>query len=97
MSADRTTGGGRQLLLGAALAAVAVASALGVVDARHDARQLFIELQDLNRDRDELNIEWRQLQIERSTWAAHARVEQLARDELSMSVPSPADIEIVKP
>lgn len=95
-SVERTRGGGR-LLPGLALAALAVASAVGVVDARHQARQLFIELQELNRDRDELNIEWRQLQIERSTWAAHARVEQLARDKLSMSVPSPADIEIVKP
>ena len=80
-----------------ALAAITVVSAIAVVDARHQARQLFIELQGLNRDRDELNIEWRQLQIERSTWAAHARVEQLARDKLSMSVPAPADIEVVKP
>ncbi|HKK02628.1 MAG TPA: cell division protein FtsL [Gammaproteobacteria bacterium] len=97
MSTDATRGGGRQVLLAAVLAAALTGSALAVVDARHEARQLFIELQALNRDRDELNIEWRQLQIERSTWAAHARVEQLARDELSMSVPAPADIEIVKP
>jgi cell division protein FtsL len=87
----------RNLLAGAALVAAVVGSAVAAVDARHQARQLFIELQGLNRDRDELNIEWRQLQIERSTWAAHARVEQLARDKLSMGVPAPQDIEIVKP
>jgi len=87
----------RPALAVTALAAITVISAIAVVDARHQARQLFIELQGLNRDRDELNIEWRQLQIERSTWAAHARVEQLARDKLSMSVPAPADIEVVKP
>jgi len=97
MSPGATRGGARQLLPAAVLAAVVTGSALAVVDARHEARQLFIALQELNRDRDELNIEWRQLQIERSTWAAHARVEQLAREELSMSVPAPADIEIVKP
>ena len=89
--------GARYLLLGTTLAVALVGSAVAAVDARHQARQLFIELQGLNRDRDELNIEWRQLQIERSTWAAHARVEQLAREKLEMSVPVPKDIEIVKP
>lgn len=91
------SGTARNLLASAALVAAVVGSAVAAVDARHQARQLFIELQGLNRDRDELNIEWRQLQIERSTWAAHARVEQLARDKLSMGVPAPQDIEIVKP
>jgi cell division protein FtsL len=85
------------LMLGAALTAGIVGSAVAAVDARHQARQLFIELQALNRARDELNIEWRQLQIERSTWAAHARVEQLAREKLEMAVPAPGDIEVVKP
>jgi cell division protein FtsL len=87
----------RMVLLGAALAVGVVGSAVAAVDARHQARQLFIELQGLNRTRDELNIEWRQLQIERSTWAAHARVEQLARDKLSMGVPPAAEIQVVKP
>jgi len=87
----------RLLLLLAALAVAVVGSAVAAVHARHEARQLFIELQGLNRVRDELNIEWRQLQIERSTWAAHARVEQLARDKLSMGVPQPGAIEVVKP
>jgi cell division protein FtsL len=87
----------RLLLLLAALAVAVVGSAVAAVHARHEARQLFIELQGLNRVRDELNIEWRQLQIERSTWAAHARVEQLARDKLSMGEPQPGAIEVVKP
>ncbi|NGX15216.1 cell division protein FtsL [Wenzhouxiangella sp. XN24] len=79
------------------LALAIVVSAVAAVDARHKARQHFIELQALSRDRDELNIEWSQLQIERSTWAAHARVEQLAREKLSMRVPARADIEVVSP
>ena len=91
------SGAWRAVLTGAALAAAVVGSAVAAVDARHEARQLFIALQTLNRDRDELNIEWRQLQIERSTWAAHARVEQLAREKLDMGVPATKDIEIVKP
>jgi cell division protein FtsL len=87
----------RNFLLGVLLVAAVVGSAVAAADARHQARQRFIELQALNRARDELNIEWRQLQIERSTWATHARIEQLARDKLDMDVPSPADVEIVKP
>jgi cell division protein FtsL len=86
-----------RLLFGTALVAAVVGSAVAVVDARHQARQRFIELEVLNRARDELNIEWRQLQIERSTWAAHARVEQLAREKLDMVVPLPTQVEIVKP
>jgi len=88
--------GARPLLLLAALAVAVVGSAVAAVHARHEARQLFIELQGLNRVRDELNVEWRQLQIERSTWAAHARVEQLAREKLSMGVPPPGAIQAVK-
>jgi cell division protein FtsL len=87
----------RNFLLGVLLVAAVVGSAVAAADARHQARQRFIELQALNRARDELNIEWRQLQIERSTWATHARIEQLAREKLDMDVPSPADVEIVKP
>ena len=97
MTAGGMTAAARALLLGAVLATVVVGSAVAAVDARHQARQRFIELQALNRARDELNIEWRQLQIERSTWAAHARVEQLAREKLSMVVPAAAAIEIVTP
>jgi cell division protein FtsL len=87
----------RRIALAAVLVLALIASAVAAVDARHRARGQFIELQSLNRVRDELNIEWRQLQIERSTWANHARVEQLARDRLDMVVPSPADVEIVTP
>jgi cell division protein FtsL len=91
------TAGSRAVLLVAALATAVAGSAVAVVDARHEARQRFIELQALTRARDDLNIEWRQLQIERSTWAAHARVEQLAREKLDMVVPRAAEIEIVTP
>jgi cell division protein FtsL len=89
--------GPRSALLGVALVAAVVGSAVAAVDAKHQARQRFIELQAANRVRDELNIEWRQLQIERSTWAGHARVEQLAREKLAMGVPAPSDIQVVKP
>ena len=71
---------------------VAVACALSVVSANHRARKLFVELErEQNRMR-ELEVEWGQLQLEQSTWAAHARVEKIARDRLGMKTPAPGQI-----
>jgi cell division protein FtsL len=84
----------------AAVAVVAlglVATAIGVVSAKHEARSLFIQLQGLNGDRDALEIEWGQLKLEQSAWATHGRVEQTARVDLRMVIPRPNDVRIVKP
>jgi cell division protein FtsL len=67
-------------------------SAAGAVYSKHRARELFVELERLNRERDRLEIEWGQLQLEQSTVAAHVRVEKLARDRLGMKVPAPGQI-----
>lgn len=72
-------------------------SSLGVVYAKHEARNRFNELQRLTRERDELDIEWGQLQLEQSTWATHGRVERVARDELRMVIPQASDLRIVQP
>ena len=62
-------------------------SAVGVVIARHDARKLFVEIQMLEQDRDELNEEWGRLQLEQSTWATDARIESVSKTELHMIEP----------
>jgi len=72
-------------------------SSLGVIYAKHEARNRFNELQKLTRTRDDLDIEWGQLQIEQSTLARHGRVEQAARDDLHMTIPQSADLRIVQP
>ena len=79
------------------VAIATVCSAVGVVYARHEARKLFIELQGVAAERDELNIDWGRLQIEHSTWASPGRVEQLARDRLKMRAPDPGAVVIVQP
>lgn len=81
----------------ALLWAAGIASALGVVYARHEARKAFTELQGLYAERDALDIDWDRLLIEQSTWATHARIEQLARERLDMQVPDPAAVVIVRP
>lgn len=62
-------------------------SALQVVIAQHEARRLFVELQSLEKQRDELNEEWGRLQLEQSTWATNDRIETIARNELNMKMP----------
>ncbi|TCJ18718.1 cell division protein FtsL [Parasulfuritortus cantonensis] len=78
------------------LAIVLAVCALAVVTARHQARKLFVELQSQERQGRELDIEWGRLQLEQSTWAMHARIEQIARGQLQMSVPDLKHIEVVR-
>jgi len=72
-------------------------SSLGVIYAKHEARSRFNELQQLTQQRDDLDIEWGQLQLEQSTWATHGRVERVARDDLRMVIPQASDLRIVQP
>jgi cell division protein FtsL len=71
-------------------------SALALVYTKHESRKLFIELEQLTSERDELNIEWGQLQIEQSTWATHARIEKVAREELALSRPATSEIFVIE-
>ena len=83
-------------LLVVVFAGVCVLSAIALVYTKHESRKLFVELESLSRERDELNIEWGQLQIEQSTWATHARIEQVAIRELSLVRPNPAEVFVIE-
>lgn len=83
-------------LLTFVFALVCVISAIALVYTKHESRKLFVELEYLTRQTDELNIEWGQLQIEQSTWAQHARIEQLATEELSLLRPGAANIFVIE-
>lgn len=87
---------GPGLLLPLLLLAV-IASAISVVYSKHQSRKLFVALQRLESDRDKMNIEWGQLQLEQSTWATHGRIEELARGKLRMTMPDPNAVVIVQP
>jgi cell division protein FtsL len=81
----------------ALLGLAVLCSGLGVVYGKHEARSRFSELQRLTRERDDLDIEWGQLQLEQSTWSANGRVENVARDDLHMVIPQASDLRIVQP
>lgn len=88
----------RWMLVGLPVLWLAVlASAIAVVRARHEARTLFVQLEQLSAERDRLNIEWGQLQLEQSAWSNHGFVERVASERLDMTLPQPADIRIVAP
>ena len=74
------------------LAMAVIVSAIWVAAVRHEARQLFVELEALNREHDRLQIDWGRLQIEQSAWAAHPRIESLAREQLSLVPPDQPQI-----
>jgi cell division protein FtsL len=79
-----------------ALAILVVTTAIACVYARHESRKQFTRLQVLISDRDVLDVEWGQLQIERSTFSQHSMVEQIARKKMSMRTPSAEEIKVVR-
>ncbi len=79
------------------LALIVLASSLGVVYAKHQSRKLFVELDTLKKERDEMNVEWGRLQLEQSTLATHSRIEMTAKQRLKMVTPEYEQILIVRP
>jgi cell division protein FtsL len=75
----------------------ALGSAAGAIWCKHRAREMFVQLEALNARRDNLEIEWGQLQLEQSAWSTHAFVERVASTRLRMAMPPPKEIEIVAP
>jgi cell division protein FtsL len=70
-------------------------SAIAVVRARHQARTLFVQLEQLSAERDRLNIEWSQLQLEQSAWSNPGFVERVANVKIHMKLPTPDEVRIV--
>ena len=80
-----------------ALWVAALGSAAGAIYSKHRARELFVTLERLNSERDTLEVEWGQLQLEQSAWSTHAFVERVASTKLRMASPQPKDIELISP
>jgi cell division protein FtsL len=74
------------------LVTAVIASAIGVVYARHESRRHFVELNRLTNERDNLNFEFGRLQLEQATWAENNRIEQIARGRLGMVSPGATEM-----
>lgn len=84
-------------LLFVMLVTAAMGTAIAVVYVKHETRKLFVDLHNLQKSRDDMNVEWGQLQLEQSTWESHGRLEGAAREKLGMMLPTADRVVIVRP
>jgi cell division protein FtsL len=74
-----------------------LSSAFSVIHAKHMTRKNFVELQILQKQRDDMDDYWGRLQLEQGAWATHGRIEDLARNKLEMVMPNSKSIVIIQP
>lgn len=79
------------------LTCAVLGSGVGVAYTQHSNRQLFIQLQKLQAERDDLEVEWELLRLEQSTLVTDAAVEDVARTRLNMLTPDPATVLYILP
>jgi cell division protein FtsL len=72
-------------------------SAAGAIYTSHRAREQFVELERLRRERDQLDVTWGQLELDKASLSANAHVEQVAAIHLKMAPPEPEAIQVVVP
>jgi len=76
---------------------VLLASALSVIYSKYQSRLIFIEIQKQERELDQYEVEWGQLQLELTTLAEQNRVEQVAREQSKLVMPVREKIIYIKP
>jgi len=86
----------RLLIVVLTLGAVII-SALGVVYARHQNRQLDVHLGELENQRDDIIAEWSRLQLEQAWLGDAGNIESTARDQLGMGTPVSTRILVIQP
>ncbi len=79
------------------LGVIILLSGMGLAYTQHTNRQLFIELQRQQAQRDKLEIEWELLRLEQSTLVTDSAVEGVARAKLDMQPPDPNTVLYVTP
>ena len=78
------------------LVALVVVSSFAVIFMTHLNRQTTIAVEQLYVEKDELDIEWRNLQLEQNSLAEHSEIEFKADKMLHMHRPKPNNEIIIK-
>ncbi len=73
-----------------------ICSGVAVVYAKFLSRSLFVELQQVRAERDQVDMEWGRLQLELATRGALGRIMDIASERLQMHVPAAEQIVVVK-
>jgi len=79
------------------LISMLLVSALMVIYKKYNSRLIFIEIQKQEKALDQYEVAWGQLQLELTTLAEQNRVEQVARQQLKLVLPTREKIIYIKP
>lgn len=86
---------GRPILVVLVLLVALLMSSVSIIYQAYEYRQLFNTQQQLVAHWDELQVEWGQLLLEQSALGANSKVEKKAKEQLSMQVPKPENVEMI--
>ncbi len=81
----------------AGMVLILLLTGFGIIKSKHHSRQLFIAIQQHEQRLDQQAVEWGRLQLELSTLTEANRVESLAVERLSMTLPKRDQIVYLKP
>jgi len=83
-------------VLNGLLLLIVIMASLSVVTSQHQARKSFLALQQEKERAQQMEVEWGQLQLEQSTWAAPARIEKIAAQHLQMQQPKNGQVVLIR-
>ena len=70
-------------------------SSVGIVYLEHQKRELFSDYQNLIKERDAIQVEWKKLQIQSSESSSGLRLENIARSKANMKTLDAGAINII--
>lgn len=82
--------------LDACLWVMVIASALLVVWSTHQCRELLAELMSLQAEENSLQVVHGQFLLQEGALGSPTRLEQVAKDRLSMRIPEPSEIRVIR-
>ena len=75
---------------------IVILASLSAVTSQYQARKSFLALQQEKERAQQMEVEWGQLQLEQSTWAAPARIEKIAGQHLQMQRPKKEQLRFIR-
>jgi len=60
-----------------------------LISTRYQARDLYVQIEGLRNKAQELDVQWRRLQLERAALTRNARIDEIARENLTMTPAGP--------
>jgi cell division protein FtsL len=83
-------------MAGSLLCGLLVVSSLCVAYSSHQTRNMYRDLQQLEKDHDDLEHEYEKLLLEHSAWADYTRLNELAQDKLQMIAPETSEMVVLR-